>query len=143
MTEVIDRRPPQLQGLKVGRPIGSVSIASRRASKKLEELGFDPIEKLVELYDRLDSDIYNLTYDENGLPRTKYSVIAYSNLMAAKQRCITELMRYGYARAMEGVEVHTQALAPITISLATTPESFDKSLQGADEDDRPMKGDDE
>ena len=130
----------------LGRPAGSVNIASRRASKKLEQLGFDPIEKMVELFYKLSSDIYQCQYDEDGLPREKYSQLALSNLMSAQQRCISELMRYGYARTTEGVEITTQALAPVTIQLSGSPVDFDTSVLGAkrdDDEDTNYKGPDE
>ena len=137
-------RPPQLQDTAHGRPVGSTNIASKRASKKLEALGFDPIEKMVDLYHKLERDIYNMTHDSDGLPISKYSALGHANLMSAQQRCISELMRYGYARATEGVEVTTQQLAPVTIQLTSSPVDFDTSVLGAiQSDNESYKGVDE
>jgi hypothetical protein len=130
----------------IGRPVGSVNIASRRAAKKLEELGFDPIAEMVSLYKEVTKQLYNMTHDEFDLPKTKYSTMAHAQLTATQQRCITELMRYGYARVTEGVEVTTQALAPVTIQLAGSAVDFDTSVLGADrgtDDNVSFKGDDE
>lgn len=118
-----------------GRPTGSVNIASKRASKKLEALGFDPIEKMVELYKKLERDIETLQYDEDGLPKDKFPALALSQLMASQQRCVSELLRYGYARSTEATEVNTQAIAPITIQLSSTPNDFDTSVIGVDRED--------
>lgn len=130
----------------LGRPKGSVNIASKKASKKLEALGFDPIERMIELYDELAFKIHEMTHDADGFPTTKYSQMALAQLMAAQQRCVSELMRYGYARATEGIEVSSRAIAPITILTTDTPGTFDTSLAGTvrpDDEDGPFKGDDE
>ena len=145
-------RPDWLPPAK-GRATGSTNIASRRASKKLEALGFDPIEKMIELYHKLERDVYNLEYDEMGLPKTKVPALALSQLKASQQKCISELMRYGYARVTEGVEISTQAIKPISIMLADPSLPFDTSLEGTvkpdllrieqQEEEGAFKGDDE
>lgn len=138
----------------VGRPVGSVSIASRRAAKKLESLGFDPIEKMVAIHDQIEEDIRKLTHeyvDGVWLPKAKYSAMAYAQLIAAKQRCVDALMRYGYARAQETHEIASTNIMPMQINLTGTSVDFDTSnLKGAsapgrviDPDDLPMKGDGE
>lgn len=127
-----------------GRAKGSVNIASRRAAKKLEELGFDPIQEMVKLYESVTRQIYNMTHDEHDLPRAKFSTMAHANLVSTQQRCITELMRYGYARVTEGVEVTTQQLAPVTIQLTASPVDFDTSVLGAQrEENESYRGDNE
>jgi hypothetical protein len=138
----IDEEHPGLTNKGLGRPTGSTNIASRRASKKLEELGFDPIAEMVALHRKLTADIYKIQYDEDGLPREKFSALALSNLMSAQQRCVSELLRYGYARATESTEVIAQQLAPVTIRLSSTPEAFDTSITGVDRDDT-YKGEEE
>ncbi len=118
-----------------GRPAGSVNIASRRASKKLEQLGFDPIEEMVRMYHNINFEIECMKTDSNGEPTKKFSQMTMANLLATRQRCITELMRYGYARVTEGVEVTTQALAPVTIQLAGSPVDFDTGVLGVKRDE--------
>jgi hypothetical protein len=150
MTEATDKPDSDLLGITTGangmackgRPTGSVNIASRKASKKLEALGFDPIEEMVKLFHKLGDDIYKVQYDEDGLPREKFSALALANLMSAQQRCIDTLMRYGYARTTEGVEVTTNQLMPVTIQLAGSAKDFDTNVLGVDREDT-YKGDNE
>ena len=140
---------PDKSPIGLGRPVGSTNIASKRASKKLAQLGFDPIVKMVELHDKLENEIFLLTHDELGLPITTYSKLAHAQLYTALQKTISELLRYGYARATEGIDVGAMAPPPFTINLTATKVDFDTASligKGAiyeNEDDRPMKGDDE
>jgi hypothetical protein len=129
----------------IGRPTGSVNIASKRAAKKLEELGFDPIEKMIQMYHKLTIDIDRVQNDEDGNPREKFSALALANLMSAQQRCIDTLMRYGYARVTEGVEVTQTKIAPVTIQLSSATDKFDTSVLGAVplDDNENYKGEDE
>jgi len=81
---------------------------------KLAELGFDPIEKLVEFHDRLDLDIYHLTHDEDGEPRAKFSNLAYVGLLNLKQKIAADLLRFKYARVPAVSEVKNTGEVPIT-----------------------------
>jgi hypothetical protein len=144
-----------------GRPRGSKNIHSKRAAKKLAEMGFDPIEKMIELLNEINADIANLLFDEDGEPNKKFSSMAHATLVNAKQKCISDLLRYGYARAAEGPEVNPGAIAPTTILLTATKDDFDKIRSQAErvvstqdgygneddgdtdypeDDDAPMKG---
>ena len=142
---------------RTGRPTGSVNIASRRASKRLEELGFDPISEMVALHDEIAKQLDEMVsaIDSEGNPK-QYSQIAYSNLLATKQRCVTELMRYGYARAPESTLAESKQMPALQINLTGSKVDFDTSsllirnrdLQAElsrplDDDDSPMKGPDE
>jgi len=141
---VSDKIPESLKGYAgQGRPIGSTNIVSRKASKKLESLGFDPIQEMVNLYHKLTQDIYDMTHDEDGLPK-RYSAMAHATLVNAKQKCISELMRYGYARATEGIEVSNTAIAPITINLTGSASDFDVTVTGVKDIEEPAyRGEDE
>lgn len=99
-------------------------IYSKKAAKKLEELQFDPIEQMIEMYRQLEKDIFNMMYDETGDPK-RFSTIAMTTLVSVKQRIISDLLRYGYARAIETVEINTMATMPIQINLTGTPVDFD------------------
>jgi ribosomal protein L33 len=139
-------KPDGLSNAGRGRALGSTNIASRRATKKLEQMGYDPIERMIELHQELVQQIYDMTHDEDGFPTKKYSQMAYAQLLTIKQRCVSELMRYGYARVSEGVEISTKAIAPITIQLADNNSNFDTSQVGQlpnDDDEAPFRGDDE
>lgn len=101
-----------------------VRIIPKDSVAKLEALGFDPVEELIKFHDQLDIDIANLLYDEDGEPRPRYSAQAYSSLIATKKACIDSLLRYGYARVTESVEVKTPNIKPVIIKLAKRAEDF-------------------
>jgi hypothetical protein len=113
---------------RTGRPTGSVNIASRRAAKKLEELGFDPIAEMIKLHDDINTQLEEMTtaVDEDGNSRG-YSQIAYSNLLSTKQKCVTELMRYGYARTPESTMGEGKPMPALQINLTGSKVEFDTS----------------
>jgi hypothetical protein len=129
---------PHIGGVK-----GTKTINSRKAAQKLAELGFDPIEKMTEMYNNIEIDMANMMFDEDGNMRKNFSQVAYSALAAIKQKVVADLLRFGYARATESTEVTNHAMQPITIKLSSG-ESFDPaSLMAVPDDDGPMKGDNE
>lgn len=137
--DILDKKP----GWNLsGRPKGAVSIHSQKAAKKLQELGFDPIAKMVELHEQLDQDIARILYDEDGEERDKYSAVALATLQSAKQKVISDLLRYGYARAPEASESSGANLSPVQINLTGTKVDFDTTRLTISQD-APMKGEDE
>ena len=117
----------------------SVVIDPQKAHEKLQRLGFDPIQKMVELHENIEADLANLMYDEDGEIRKNYSQVAYAQMMSIKQKVVADLLRFGYARVTEGIEVKNSAIAPINIVLSKKDSEF--SLDGMEPiDDAPMKG---
>lgn len=113
-----------------------VKINSKNSIAKLEELGFDPLAELIKFHDQLDIDIANMLYDEEGQPRARYSQQAYSSLLATKRSVYADLLRYGYARVTESVEVKTPNIKPVVIKLAKRAEDFE--MQDSDEPSKPF-----
>ena len=100
-----------------GRPKGSKNIHSRDSVKKLEEMGFDPIEKMVELY----SEICERLVDGS----VKSGSGAYAQLKATQAQLINNLMQYGYRRVPEKQEIETTEKSPINIILGDSSEELD------------------
>ena len=94
-----------------GRPKGSVNIYSREAVKKLEELGFDPIEEMIRQLNDINKYIDELRAKSNP------SHIAITNLTNIRQRCVEALLRYGYSRTTESTEVISPDIKPFNIIL--------------------------
>ena len=92
-----------------GRPRGSKNIFSRDSVKKLEELDFDPIEKLVELYYRIQDDLMN------GNVRAGSG--AYAQLLATQNQIMNSLMSYGYRKVPERQEVEVENKKPLAVKL--------------------------
>jgi hypothetical protein len=129
----------------VGRPAGSQNMTKNKASARLAELGFDPIGEMVALHRQIEYDIANLMYDEDGEPREKYSQMAFATLVNAKQRVISDLLRYGYARIPEGGLNENKPAAKISITLSSSQPEFER-LQAARseyDENQPFKGADE
>ena len=92
-----------------GRPRGSKNIHSNESVKKLEELGFNPIEQMVEKYyeiqDKLDSG------------EIRIGSGAYAQLMATQGQLINNLMQYSYKKVPEKQEIELETKKPVAIRL--------------------------
>jgi hypothetical protein len=123
---------------KGGRNPGSRNILSKESIRKLEMLGFDPIESAVRLYEQLAADAYFIKHDDEGNVRTRYNVLAYSNLITAMAKINADLLRYRYGRVSEAEEKDTEKLPPLVIKMTGQGDVF---LGGPEkEDEAPFKG---
>lgn len=93
-----------------GRPKGTTTIYSKESVKKLQSLGFDPIEKLVDHYYTVQAKI---TAMENG--EAKYSAIALANLLNIQTSVMNTLMKYGYRQVPEKTEQVIEDKKPLKI----------------------------
>lgn len=97
------------------------------ASRKLALMNFDPLEKLVKLYERIQGEIQWMERLKDATLITKdgtthkYSKMAHHALLAQQQKLLNDLMRYGYARVPETVHIETSELPSPIINL--TPKS--------------------
>ena len=106
-----------------GRKPGAVARHSKSAVVRLHELGFDPIEELVKLYREVTKEIEEMQVlkttpfmCKNGDVR-RYSSMAHAQLLATQQKLSNDLMRYGYARVPETVNVKQDIPLGMTINL--------------------------
>jgi hypothetical protein len=93
-----------------GRPKGTTTIYSKESVKKLQSLGFDPIEKLVDHYYRVQDKINAM---ESG--ETRYSAVALANLLNIQTSVMNTLMRYGYRQVPEKSEQVIEDKKPLKI----------------------------
>ena len=91
-----------------GRPKGArsqrpsrVEIDAQGSIKKLEALGFDPIEAHIKAIEEID-----IRLDKEDKKR-KPSSMAISQLLSIKEKHVSSLMRYGYRQVPEKTEVET------------------------------------
>ena len=112
-----------LEPSRRGRKPGQTPRHTKLAVVRLAELGFDPIEKLVDLYHEISKEITELEQLKtnplvlkNGDTR-RYSSMAHAQLITTQQKLINDLMRYGYARVPETVNVRPEAPPPLVINL--------------------------
>lgn len=97
-----------------GRPLGSKNIYSHESVKKLQELSFDPIEKMVQEYDEINEIL------DSGEIRIGSG--AHAQLIATKSVLINNLMQYGYKKIPEKQEIETSNKKPIAVTLTTRKE---------------------
>lgn len=110
--------------IKKGRKYTKSSVA------RLESLGFDPIERLVDLYLDISRQIAvqeelqqasKVRFDGSVL---KYSAMTHAALLSTQQKLLNDLMRYGYARVSETVTVNTDDVPKMVINLTPTGGTF-------------------
>lgn len=92
-------------------------LLSRDSVRRLEQLKFDPILRMVQQYERLEEDIYNLTHNPDGTYKEKFSHLAYSSMALIQQKITNDLIRYGYARVTETTNVNNNNVGPLMIQL--------------------------
>lgn len=95
-----------------GRPRGTTSINSQASIKKLEELGFNPIEKLIEQYESIVTQL-----EEMDAGTRKNSAIARAQLETLKKGIADTLMRYAYKPIPTSTEQSVEHRTPLKITL--------------------------
>ena len=108
-----DNRKDKTGGRKPGsgRPKGAKNINSMAAVKKLEELGFDPIEHMVKKYNDIQVQLDHLE------AVNKQTSGAYAQLTSTQGQLINNLMAYGYKKIPDKVEQEITEKKPISILL--------------------------
>jgi hypothetical protein len=108
------------------------------APQKLLSLNFDPIEAKVMLAEKYEIELAYHEACREGLvlnPKTgeprSYNPQAHGLVMAAYDRCINDLLRYGYARVPEKEDDLGSEIPPVTISLTLTEEDMDETINSA------------
>ncbi|MDB4216348.1 hypothetical protein N9765_01460 [Candidatus Pelagibacter sp.] len=107
----VDNRKNKAGGRRegAGRPKGSKNINSMASVRKLEELGFDPIEEMTKLYAEINVKL------TDGSVRVGSG--AYAQLLSTQGQLINNLMQYGYKKVPEKLEQEITSKTPMTIRL--------------------------
>ncbi len=84
-----------------------------KARERLEDLGFDPIENLVALHDRLVAEdeyqnflrhaVMTAVSKEDGgegFPRIRYSSIVHASILSQLEKVNADLLAYGYCKML-------------------------------------------
>jgi hypothetical protein len=93
-----------------GRPKGSTTIYSKDSVKKLQELGFDPIDMMVKKYYEVQETIFKM---ETG--QVRYSAVALASLLGIQTNIMNTLMKYGYRAVPEKTEQVIEDKKPLKI----------------------------
>ena len=107
----VDNRKEKRGGARegAGRPKGSKNINSMASVRKLEDLGFDPIEEMVRQFNHIKETL------ESGSIRIGSG--AYAQLIATQGQLINNLMQYGYKKVPEKIEQEVTTKKPMAIKL--------------------------
>lgn len=122
-------QPPEPKK-KRGRVPGTMLRHNKSAVKRLQELGFDPLEELIKLFDRVNEEIDDMLALKEAPKKLtdgtfrRFSQMAYASLIATQQKLSNDLMRYGYARVPETVIVEKEIPRPV-INLTKKGEAFE------------------
>ena len=92
-----------------GRPKGSRNIYSHDSVKKLEQLGFNPIEMMISKYHEIDEMV------TSGSIRKGSG--AHAQLLATQQKIANDLMQYSYKKVPEKIETEVSSKKPIAVKL--------------------------
>ena len=104
---------------------------------KLKKLSFDPIEKLVNVYDKLEAKHKHfealrkegpiIHIDDNGevVNRVRYSHLGHAAILSQMEKVASQLLRYKYSRVPETVNVNSDRIPEFTINLNMEPEEND------------------
>ena len=102
-----------------GRPKGSknkkIEIDPHGSTARLEQLGFDPVEATVRMYEEVGKKIIEMEANKN------VSAMAIANLYNTKEKLINNLMRYGYRQVPEKTEIE-QSNFTFGVTLTDSPE---------------------
>jgi len=126
---------PKLGGKRegAGRPKGArnlrpsrVEIDSHGSTKKLEALGFDPIEAHIKSIEEID---IRLSKEDK---KRKPSSMAVSQLLSIKEKHVSSLMRYGYRQVPEKTEIESQ-VNTFGITLTDSPSTTEAVVSQEEE----------
>lgn len=101
-----------------GRAKGTViksKINPYKGVDKLEELGFDPLEKHIQSYREL-TELMEETKDD-GTPVVKVGSMAHAQMLNTRKSILDTLMKYGYRPVPEKQEIEHSQKAPVMIKL--------------------------
>jgi len=129
----------QRQG--AGRPKGSRVIYSYESVKKLEALGFDPIERQVELFGLILNQLNEID-PKTGMPRIKVGSMAHATMLGHMKSINDSLARYSYRAVPEKKEIDFGDKSPTIIKLMPIAKKTETG-EGLKEDDTSDDGDSE
>jgi hypothetical protein len=102
---------------------------SKRSQRRLKTLGFDPIERLVKLYKRLEEEdeymvnlrqvaaVTELNPDGSVKKSHKYSGVAHMAVFGHMEKTASDLLRYDYGRVPELIPTSAADVKPLMIQL--------------------------
>lgn len=126
-----DNKQPMIKGGRV-RGISPYRSGTPRSVGRLKQLDYDPIGELVKKYNELEKEIQYQNQRRSGaivelLPSGKPRPYSYEHHMALYDRQLRVgevLLRYGYGRVPEIVEVKEHKIDPLIIKLSKEGDTY-------------------
>lgn len=124
MTKYIEQPKLSAEGLPSEKRFAA---GSQRSVARLRSLKFDPIERLVVLYQGLEKeDQYHRNVRDNiivplnarGKP-VAYNAKAHSDVLAQMAKIGADLLRYNYGRVPETLNINPNSAPPVVINLTS------------------------
>jgi hypothetical protein len=138
-----DKQPVLTKGRMVGSPFRK---GGHKSVKRLNQLDFDPIKVLVDKYNQLEKEIEYQNKRRSGaivelLPSGKPRSYSYEHHMALYDRQLRvgeQLLRYGYGRVPEVVQIEEKRIEPLVVNLTKEGDTFiinESKVELLEEDD--------
>jgi len=118
---LVENKMPVYRG---GRLKGQLNTYSKDGMRRLAQLGYDPMEEMVKLSKDIDKELWKVTHNSDKTLKDRYSAVAYSNLLATKQKLINDLLRYGYSRVPETEALKQNEIKPVVINLSKKGDAY-------------------
>ena len=130
MTSDDNKMPPVKRGTPPGVPRNLKGGV--RSVNRLKQLQFDPIGELVAKYRKIEEELVYQEKRRSGeivelLPSGKPRYYDYQQHMALYDRLLKvgeQLLRYGYGRVPETVQIEDKRPAPLVINLTAKGETY-------------------
>jgi hypothetical protein len=107
---------------------------SQGAVRRLAQLGFDPIAKMVEEYADNCRQLERMEIQRLQGGRG-YSEIAFVQLKALQQKLVADLLRYGYARVPETVQLDMRERPKFVVVKHSDKSTFEAAKSRAEDAD--------
>ncbi|QGH74720.1 hypothetical protein DSS3PM1_00043 [Bacteriophage DSS3_PM1] len=123
-----NKNPGKAKGVK------NKIIYSYQSRKKLEALGYDPIERQIELYSLILDQL--AATDEDGKPIIKVGSMAHATMLGHLKALNSDLAKYAYRPIPEKQEIETTDKTPTLINLTLNKPKEEPEPQDQEEDDQ-------
>lgn len=126
-----DIKQPPIKGGPI-RGVSPFRAGTPRSYSRLKQLQFDPIEQLVIKYREIENEIEYQNKRRSGeivelLPNGKLRPYSYEHHMALYDRLLRvgeQLLRYGYGRVPEVIQVEEKKVEPLVVNLTKKGETY-------------------
>jgi hypothetical protein len=134
MSSSVSNKQPRISNQGVVAAAKKQIAGSSHSQRRLRDLGFDPIGKLVSVYEKLEreeafqqhlkeaSSIQELSKNGTKQKTHRYSGMAHAKILEQMNKVCVDLMRYMYGRVPETVNINQTSQQPMVVNLSGVKE---------------------